>query len=65
MTKLDGPLKREIEIGGELYTVTIDPEGFKLVAKGKRKGIEMTWESLVSGDAVLAAALNASVASSR
>ena len=36
------------------------PEGFKLVVKGKRKGIELTWASIVGGDAALAAALNAS-----
>jgi hypothetical protein len=60
-TKLDTPLKREIEIGGESYTLTINRDGFKLMPKGKRKGIEMTWASLVSGDAALAAALNASV----
>lgn len=33
----------------------------KLVPKGKRKGQELTWEALVSGDAALSAALNASL----
>jgi hypothetical protein len=61
-TKLRAPLKRELEIAGELYMLTIAPEGFKLVPKGKRKGYELTWPALISGDAALAAALQASVA---
>ena len=60
-TKLNTLLKREIEVDGEKYTLTVTPEGFKLVAKGKRKGIEFTWKSLVSGDAALTTALNASL----
>jgi hypothetical protein len=60
-TKLDKPLKREIQIAGKPYMLTITPEGLKLVPKGKRKGQELTWSSLVSGDAALAVALNASL----
>jgi hypothetical protein len=60
--KLDKPLKRELTISGQPYVVTISPEGIKLVLKGKRKGYELDWESLVSGDAALAAALNATLA---
>lgn len=30
-TKLDRPLKREIQIAGKPYMLTITPEGFKLV----------------------------------
>ena len=63
-TKLNAPFKREIDLNGEKYTVTLTPEGFKLVQKGKRKGIEITWVSIVSGDAALAHALNASVGES-
>ena len=37
-------------------------KGMKLVLKGKRKGYELDWEALVSGEAALAAALNASLA---
>ena len=59
--KLTAPLKREIEIAGKPYTLTLAPEGFKLVPKGRRKGHELTWESIVNGEAALAAALNASV----
>ena len=61
-TKLDRALKRELMILGHAYVVTISPEGIKLVLKGKRKGYELDWESLVSGDAALAAALNATLA---
>ena len=59
--KLTAPLKREIEVAGKPYTLTLHPEGFKLVPKGGRKGYELRWESIVSGEAALAAALNASV----
>jgi len=60
-TKLDKPLKCEIEIAGKPYMLTIAPEGLKLVPKGKRKGHELSWDALVSGEAALAAALNASL----
>jgi len=60
-TKLDKPLKREIEVAGKPYMLTIAPEGLKLVQKGKRKGQELSWDALVSGEAALAAALNASL----
>ena len=61
-TKLDGPLKRELVIGGEAYTLTVDPTGLKLVPKGKRKGYDLAWDAFVSGEAALATALNASLA---
>ena len=61
-TKLDGPLKREVDIAGAPYTLTLTAEGMTLVAKGKRKGFQLTWTDLVSGDAALATALNASLA---
>jgi hypothetical protein len=48
MTKLDKPLRREVQIGDKAYTLTIDPDGLKLVEKGHRKGIEKSWASLVS-----------------
>jgi hypothetical protein len=60
-THLENPLKREIAIDGEPYTLTITPEGMSLVVKGRRKGFEMQWRDLVSGDAALATALNASL----
>ncbi|HEY6864510.1 MAG TPA: hypothetical protein VI319_11485 [Burkholderiales bacterium] len=65
MTPLDRPLKRELDIGGVKYTLTLGPEGLKLTPKGARKGIEISWHSLVSGDAALAAALNASISQNK
>jgi hypothetical protein len=61
-TKLEGPLRREVEIGGQPYTLTIHPQGLRLVPKGRRKGYEIDWRAFVSGDAALATALNASLA---
>jgi hypothetical protein len=61
-TKLDKTLKREITIHGKPFVVSISPDGLKLVGKGRRKGLELSWEDLTSGDAALATALNASVA---
>jgi hypothetical protein len=61
-TKLDSQLKRELIVLGKPYTLTISPEGLVLTPKGKRKGYELNWVDLVSGDAALAVALNASLA---
>ena len=60
-TKLNKQLKREIDVEGKPFMVTLSPEGLKLTEKGKRLGRELTWKDLVSGDTALAAALNASV----
>jgi len=65
MTKLEKDLKREIEIDGNPYVLTVSPEGLKLTGKGKRKGIELAWKDLVSGEAALAVALNASLEQAR
>jgi hypothetical protein len=61
MTRLDKPLKRELKIKGKPHVLTLDAKGFKLTQKGRRKGIEIAWVSLVSGDAAMAVALNASL----
>lgn len=61
MTKLEKELKREISIDDKAYVVTISPQGLKLTEKGRRKGQELNWKDLVSGDTALATALNASV----
>lgn len=60
-TKLEKPLKREIDVDGKPYMLTLTPEGMKLVPKGRRNGLEIAWKDLVSGDAALATALNASL----
>ena len=61
-TVLDRELKREIDVDGTAYMVTISPDGLKLVEKGRRKPVaELQWKDLVSGEAALAVALRASV----
>jgi hypothetical protein len=60
-TKLDKVLKREIEIDGQSYIAAISPEGVKVTKKGFRKGNEISWKSIISGDASLNADLSASV----
>jgi len=47
-TKLEKTLKREIEIDGTAYMVTIAPEGVKLTQKGYRKGPELTWKQILA-----------------
>jgi hypothetical protein len=60
-TLLEKTLKRELSIGGRAYILAISLEGLKLTLKGRRKGLELRWGALVSGDAALAVALNASI----
>jgi hypothetical protein len=60
-TKLDKPIKRELDLEGQLYTVTISPEGIKVVEKGKRKGQEVSWRAVIGGDTNLAADLRGSL----
>ena len=64
-TKLEKPIKRELDVGGIVYTVTIAPDGIKVVEKGKRKGRELSWDSIISGDAELSEALRISVDATR
>jgi len=64
-TKLDKPIKRELEHGGVLYTVTISPGGIRVVEKGKRKGRDVAWATIISCDAELNEALRISVDATR
>lgn len=48
MTKLDKPLRREIEIGAKRYTLILDPQGLKLKRKGHRQGLDLRWITLVN-----------------
>jgi hypothetical protein len=52
-TRLDKTIKRELELKGKQYTVTITPQGVKITPKGARKGHEISWDTLASGDAEL------------
>jgi hypothetical protein len=60
-TALEKTLKRALAIKGQPYVLAVSPLGLKLTPKGKRNGVELEWESLVSGEAALAVALNASL----
>ena len=61
-TVLEKELRRTVTVGGEPYTVAIDPEGLRLTGKGKRKPeVALLWRDLLSGEAALAVALNASL----
>lgn len=64
-TKLDKVLKREIEIDGQAYIAAISPEGVKVTKKGFRKGNEISWRAIISGDANLSEDLSASVDATR
>ncbi len=61
MTPLDKTLKRELNIDGQPYVLTLTPENFTITSKGKRKGLTVGWKDLITGDAALATALQASV----
>jgi hypothetical protein len=60
-TKLDKTIKRELELDGRLYTVQMGPDGVKVTEKGHRKGQELTWRAIISGDASLHQDLNVSL----
>ena len=64
-TKLDKSIKRELVQGDKTYTITIAPDGLKVVEKGKRNGKELSWASIISGDAALSEDLKISVDASR
>ena len=59
--KLDKTIKRELELDGKLYTIAIAPEGIKVTEKGRRNGQEISWRSVISGDATLNENLKISV----
>jgi hypothetical protein len=61
MTPLDKTLKRAIKIKGLDFVLTLTPRSLKITRKGRRRGVELVWESLVSGESALAVALQASV----
>jgi len=65
-TVLDKDLKRQITVDGVDYIVAVDPEGLRLTGKGKRRPeVELRWRDLLSGDAAMAIALNASLSKKR
>ena len=61
-TVLDKEIKRQVTVDGVDYTVAVDPDGIRLTGKGKRKPeVELRWRDLLSGEAAMAVALNASL----
>ncbi len=60
-TRLEKALKREVSVNGVPFTLTLSPEGLKLVEKGKRNGTELAWEQLVRGDVTLTQDLKDSI----
>ncbi len=60
-TKLEKELKREIDVDGKHFTVTLSPTGLKIAEKGHRKGHELSWKQIVSGEAALTQELASSV----
>jgi len=61
-TVLDKELRRQVTVDGVDYTVVVGPEGLRLTGKGKRRPeVELRWRDLLSGEAAMAVALNASL----
>jgi hypothetical protein len=61
VVRLEKPLRRQLSVAGKPFVLTVSPESFKLVGKGRRNGLELRWEDLASGEAALATALHASL----
>ena len=62
-TVLDKALKRQVSVDGVDFMFALNPEGIRLTQKGKRRPeVELRWRELVSGEAAMAVALNASLA---
>jgi hypothetical protein len=61
MTPLDKSLKRALKVKGRDYVVALTPNLLKITEKGRRIGVELKWEDLISGESALAVALHASL----
>jgi hypothetical protein len=46
-TKLEKPIRREIEIDGERFTLIVAPEGLRLTRKRFRSGLAVSWKALM------------------
>jgi hypothetical protein len=46
--RLERALKREIDVHGVAYTVTFSALGVRLVRKGFRKGVAVSWRRLLA-----------------
>lgn len=59
--KLDKTIKRELELDGKTYTIAIGTDGVKVTEKGRRNGPEISWRTIINGEASLNADLNRSI----
>jgi hypothetical protein len=46
-TKLEKPIRREIEIDGERFTLVVAPDGLRLTKKRYRSGLAVSWKALL------------------
>lgn len=46
-TKLEKAIRREVEIDGETFTVSIAPDGVRLTRKRFRSGVALSWKTLL------------------
>jgi hypothetical protein len=46
VTRIQKPIRREIEIDGEPYTVVIAADGLRLTRKRFRSGVALSWKAL-------------------
>lgn len=45
-TRIDGEVRREVEIDGDTFTVILTPQGIRLSRKRFRQGRVLTWKAL-------------------
>jgi hypothetical protein len=57
VTPLERPLRRAVLVDGKPYVVTLTPTGVRIVPKGRRKGQEVSWQDILSGETALQAQL--------
>jgi hypothetical protein len=46
-TRLEKPIRREIEIDGERFTLIVAPDGLRLTKKRFRSGLAVSWKALL------------------
>jgi hypothetical protein len=46
-TKLEKPIRREIEIDGDRFTLVVAPDGLRLTKKRFRSGLAVSWKALI------------------
>lgn len=61
VVELEKPIRRQLTLEGEPYTIVVSREGVRITPKGRRKGREMSWQTLLSGDADLTPQLRISL----